>query len=439
MANSLIDFGIVRPELATSFATGFRQAEENKRIRAQQEQANQLAALQLRAALRGEEEALAEREAYKGAANLSDVQQRLMQAGLGKQSLALQKQQQEQQAARIKQAKDSLDLMQSTATQIMSNPDLGFAKQAVARFGQMTGQDVSSDLAQIDSLGNNPDAIKSWAAGHALKAADLLPKFENLNLGGVSQRQGYNPITGAPIGAAQVTPMVAQPAAVEAQKVRIAQAGRPSINISTEKKYGEAFAGKLAESDIGIREAALKAPELANTANRILDLTSQGKIFTGSAANVKLEIAKALNMAGLTDSEKAANTEALISDMGASTLAAIKTSGLGSGQGFTNKDLEFLQNVAGGRITLEKESIKRIADLQHKVAEAAAQKWNARIKQIPASTLEGTGLTAESVQVPKKFSAKPQLSAQDQQAADWANANPKDPRAAQIKQRLGIQ
>ena len=29
------------------------------------------------------------------------------------------------------------------------------------------------------------------------------------------------------------------------------------------------------------------------------------------------------------------------------------------------------------------------------------------------------------------------LSATDQQALDWANANPKDPRAAQIKTRLG--
>ena len=30
------------------------------------------------------------------------------------------------------------------------------------------------------------------------------------------------------------------------------------------------------------------------------------------------------------------------------------------------------------------------------------------------------------------------LSTQDQQALDWANANTKDPRAAQIKQRLGL-
>ena len=30
------------------------------------------------------------------------------------------------------------------------------------------------------------------------------------------------------------------------------------------------------------------------------------------------------------------------------------------------------------------------------------------------------------------------LSAPDQQALNWANSNPKDPRAAQIKQKLGM-
>ena len=32
----------------------------------------------------------------------------------------------------------------------------------------------------------------------------------------------------------------------------------------------------------------------------------------------------------------------------------------------------------------------------------------------------------------------PTMSPVDKQALDWANSNPKDPRAAQIKQRLGV-
>jgi hypothetical protein len=32
-----------------------------------------------------------------------------------------------------------------------------------------------------------------------------------------------------------------------------------------------------------------------------------------------------------------------------------------------------------------------------------------------------------------------EISSQDKQALDWANANPKDRRSAQIKKRLGVQ
>jgi hypothetical protein len=39
---------------------------------------------------------------------------------------------------------------------------------------------------------------------------------------------------------------------------------------------------------------------------------------------------------------------------------------------------------------------------------------------------------------PVDTSSPKQLNEQDQQALNWANANPKDPRAAQIKQRLGV-
>ncbi|NCV69107.1 MAG: hypothetical protein EBW55_00050, partial [Betaproteobacteria bacterium] len=35
--------------------------------------------------------------------------------------------------------------------------------------------------------------------------------------------------------------------------------------------------------------------------------------------------------------------------------------------------------------------------------------------------------------------AAKQMSPEDKQALDWANSNPKDPRAAQIKARLGVQ
>ena len=47
--------------------------------------------------------------------------------------------------------------------------------------------------------------------------------------------------------------------------------------------------------------------------------------------------------------------------------------------------------------------------------------------------------TKTSIQGSKGITPKtPELSSQDKQALDWANANPKDPRAIQIKQKLGL-
>lgn len=50
-----------------------------------------------------------------------------------------------------------------------------------------------------------------------------------------------------------------------------------------------------------------------------------------------------------------------------------------------------------------------------------------------------TGKTAKKPEAEAKRPATPALAGQDKQALDWANANPNDPRAAAIKQRLGVQ
>lgn len=172
MANSLIDFGIVQPEAPGSFLRGFQGAQALAQQQAAQQQQNALAALQLRAAQRGEEQALAEQEAYKGAANLGEVQQRLMQAGLGKQSIALQKQMQEQRAAQIKQATDAHDFVQKQLSGVIATPTRQAAEAAIARAEAM-GADVSQER---ERLKNTPDSdIAKWAfieSGNARQALE---------------------------------------------------------------------------------------------------------------------------------------------------------------------------------------------------------------------------------------------------------------------------
>jgi hypothetical protein len=173
-----------------------------------------------------------------------------------------------------------------------------------------------------------------------------------------------------------------------------------TVNVSTEKKYGERFGGLIAEQDAGKLSAAEKAPQLAASANRIIGLVQQGNVFTGPIADVKLNIARALNVAGASNQEKIANTENLIAATGQSTLDAIKGAGLGTGQGFTNKDLEFLRGIAGGTINLTPQTLTELARLQHLTATRSAESWNKRVREIPRDVIQGTGLSTTPITVP---------------------------------------
>jgi hypothetical protein len=179
-----------------------------------------------------------------------------------------------------------------------------------------------------------------------------------------------------------------------------------NVNVSTEKAYGGALAGALAKSDVDLRDAALSTPEAAGNANRILETLSKGNIIVGPGAETKLKIAKLLNIVGKDNDEVIANTEQLQKSLASQTLDSIKTSGLGAGNGFTNADRDFLEKAKSGNIDMTSQTLRRTAELQLAVAQATANKWNTRSKQIPKSAIQGTGLSVEPVELPSKFEAK---------------------------------
>lgn len=175
-----------------------------------------------------------------------------------------------------------------------------------------------------------------------------------------------------------------------------------TVNVSTEKKYGERFGGLIADRDAGKLDAAESAPRVIENADRIMDILATGKVFTGTGANVRLQIAKALNLAGGTDTERIANTEVLISSLANSTLGAIKSSNLGAGQGFTNADRDFLEKAASGQITYDSTSLRRLAELGRKVGVASIESWNSRVGQMPKSALEGAGISTNPLPIPTR-------------------------------------
>lgn len=176
------------------------------------------------------------------------------------------------------------------------------------------------------------------------------------------------------------------------------------VNLSTEKKFGEAFATQVAQEDVKLRESALAAPGQLDTIQQTRSLLEQGKVFTGRFANEKLALAaagQALGVTGADTNEIVANTERLFANRAKATLDNVRNSGLGAGQGFTDRDREFLEKAVLGNISFTAESLKRQLEIEEKVARGAVAKWNNRFKQLPKSTVEATGITPVDITAPR--------------------------------------
>lgn len=175
------------------------------------------------------------------------------------------------------------------------------------------------------------------------------------------------------------------------------RSGTPSTNITlnTEKSYGGAIAGKVADIDATRYDIASRSPAVLDQVNRTRKILDSGNVFVGALANPKLELARfgqEIGVGGANTDELVANTQTLMAGRAQSTLDSIKASGLGSGQGFTDKDRQFLENARLGNITYSKKAIQDQLDIEEKVARASAQVWNDRYDQIPKSAKEPLGL-----------------------------------------------
>jgi hypothetical protein len=304
---------------------------------------------------------------------------------------------------------------------LSSNPSneniIAFGQDAVLQ-GLYTKEQVDATVSQLLAL-PVPERVRILSQAGA-SAGELKPSVQQINRSGQTDLVRVPAFSGAPttVGTFADVPL---PDAVQAQRTQTAKASAPSISVNTERKFGEVFGGKVAESDVSKLATAEKAPQLAESANRIIDLVSKGDVFTGPIADVKLNIARALNVAGANNQEKIANTEALVAATGQSTLDAIKGAGLGTGQGFTDKDLKFLQGIAGGTINLTSQTLTELASLQHRAATRAAAAWNKRSQEIPKEVMQGTGLSTAPIAVPPLASVmkKPAASRPAGVGANW--------------------
>lgn len=154
-------------------------------------------------------------------------------------------------------------------------------------------------------------------------------------------------------------------------------------------------AGKTAvEAVTVLRNNALSAPKFASTANEIESMLASGAI-TGPGANLKLAFARMVGFAG-GDTEAITASENMFKQLASTTLAAIPSAGLGTGQGFTDKDLKFLERAVSGDISLTPESLRRVAEYNRKLATTSVKAFEDYYSGLPKDrqdVLKSFGLT----------------------------------------------
>lgn len=184
-------------------------------------------------------------------------------------------------------------------------------------------------------------------------------------------------------------------------------ASQVTVNNAGESEYVKGFAKKQVDRDDSLRSVAEKGQELIDRASRVRELLNSDEIITGAGADFRLAFAKGLKALNWTTTDSPENTEQLAAEISQNTLDHIKASGLGTGNGFTEKDLAFLQNATGGRINLERGTLLRLSSIQENVARAAINKWNARLKTIPKAALDGLGLDRTPMPLPPSKAQPP--------------------------------
>ena len=153
----------------------------------------------------------------------------------------------------------------------------------------------------------------------------------------------------------------------------------------TTNVLSDEFAKGIAAQDLETIKTGDAALGQIEVANNVRDLLQQNPI-TGTGAPARLALEKGLASAGFIAGDRASVTENLSANLAKATLSLVKTSGLGSGQGFTDSDRKFLEKAAAGQIEMTDKNLRYLADLNDKAARANIARSNAvraRYRELP--------------------------------------------------------
>lgn len=142
------------------------------------------------------------------------------------------------------------------------------------------------------------------------------------------------------------------------------------VNMST---VADPILSGVGDQIVKAREAARDVPQRIQAIHEARGALDQGAI-TGALADWRLPAQK---LFGLTP-DQVANTEVFRASVGREVLGQIKALGANP----SNADREYIEKVAGGQITLDEASLRRILDIQEKYARQTLRTFNREAKTI---------------------------------------------------------
>lgn len=272
-------------------------------------------------------------------------------------------------------------IFKTTMNGIIGNPTLANAINTVRKTGVLLGEDTADDEAELMAFGENPTAIRQWAASHALEADKLLPKFENqqnVMVGGVPSTRvlSIDPITGkARTVQGSVAPTYNKPAASTVVNVNNAQ------EKEFEKQVGKDQAEILKTSKASAEDAA----QILATNMVGKNLLDKG-MLTGVGAQFFTTLNQGLSQAGIDFgfADAAQNSQAYGALMATNTAKIIKQ--FGAGTGLSDADREYALKAAAGDIKMDEKAIRKILTINNTASQNAINKHNKMVKTVEAKT-----------------------------------------------------
>lgn len=151
----------------------------------------------------------------------------------------------------------------------------------------------------------------------------------------------------------------------------------PPQEKSFETGLGSGQAKRILEDQTVAKDAAA----ILETNQVAKNLLTKGAI-TGTGANFLIGLNNALQQAGIDFgyADAAANSQAYMAAMGANVGRLVKQ--FGAGTGISNSDREYAEQIAGGKITLTENALRKIIDINDRAANRVIDLHNRNVKDI---------------------------------------------------------